>query len=390
MKIKISALLLLLLMATPLHVSAKARFIRVGRPCFRHLAPQMTVLDNGNVLISEADKSEVFNPKIRKFTPTGQFSLERGMDPSYERLPSPTHITVKLQDGRVLIIGLINSRNGFRIYNPKTGLYEPIQLKGRTQSLISPEKAILLANGQVALLQVGGMASEATIFNPDTNEISAPFNLNSINSPDLSSDNNKQILVLNNSDRILAMSVCVDDMNCSAAIDINKNFDEIKISDVRVKAKSPVLKYSAIPLGKGEIFISFVHNFDNNRTGYSIYDESHNTKTVLNNGNLLLTHDKQGILFYPQGLDWYSPSKMKERRIHPATIKLKDGSVLFLGGQDERISMPTKEDFLSIVFFPVALLIYNIDKNIEVPLPRLPFDLREWQFLQTAELFIEN
>jgi N-acetylneuraminic acid mutarotase len=130
--------------------------------------PAASVLQDGRVLIaggstpsSSTDATaEVYNPVSNAWTPTANnMSVQRGQFPA----------AVRLNDGRVLVVGATTASTSADIYNPSSNSFTPAAPMGTARM---DEVAIGLPSGKV--LVVGGsdgtnVVASAEVYDPATN-----------------------------------------------------------------------------------------------------------------------------------------------------------------------------------------------------------------------------
>lgn len=131
-----------------------------------------TLLKDGKVLITAGHKgrradmtiyssAEIYNPVSGAFTPTGNLKVKRHK-----------HDATLLADGRVLIIGGADERDGrgaytsTEIYTPATGTFTALGNLNTSRYKLNGT-SILLPTGKVL---IAGGASKVEIFDPKTNE----------------------------------------------------------------------------------------------------------------------------------------------------------------------------------------------------------------------------
>jgi deoxycytidylate deaminase len=134
-----------------------------------------TLLKDGRVLITGGHKgrranitiytsAEIYNPKSRTFKATGNLTVKRHK-----------HDAVRLADGRVLIVGGSDERDGdgayqnAEVYNPTNGSFTTVKNNMNTARYKLQGTAILLQNGKVL---IAGGANRAEVFDPSTNSFS--------------------------------------------------------------------------------------------------------------------------------------------------------------------------------------------------------------------------
>src|SRR5436309_15874219 len=100
-----SVLLLALIRAPAVHAAAPGTFVAVGNTTTPRRLSTATLLKDGTVLVTGGGKAsggniiaqetaELFDPKTNTFSATGSMAF-----------PRQNHAAVRLQDGRVLIVG---------------------------------------------------------------------------------------------------------------------------------------------------------------------------------------------------------------------------------------------------------------------------------------------
>ncbi len=133
-----------------------------------------TLLKNGNVLITGGHKdrrsaitiyssAEIYNPANGTFSSTGNLTVKRHK-----------HDAILLADGRVLIIGGADERDGrgaytsAEIYNPATGVFTATGTMNTARYKLQGT-SVLLNDGKVL---IAGGANRAEVFDPATNTFS--------------------------------------------------------------------------------------------------------------------------------------------------------------------------------------------------------------------------
>jgi hypothetical protein len=133
-----------------------------------------TLLANGKVLIVGGHRgrrptitiyssAEIYDPATGRFTATGNMTRIRHK-----------HEAILLADGRVLIIGGADERDGrpaytsVEIYNPATGIFTPAGSMNSARYKLQGT-AVLLNNGKVL---IAGGANRVEVFDPGTNTFS--------------------------------------------------------------------------------------------------------------------------------------------------------------------------------------------------------------------------
>jgi hypothetical protein len=134
-----------------------------------------TLLNDGRVLVTGGHKgrranitiytsAEIYNPANRTFTAAGNLTVRRHK-----------HDAVRLADGRVLIVGGSDERDGdgayrnAEIFNPANGGFTAVKNNMNTARYKLQGTAILLKNGKVL---IAGGANRAEVFDPTTNSFS--------------------------------------------------------------------------------------------------------------------------------------------------------------------------------------------------------------------------
>ena len=134
-----------------------------------------TLLNDGKVLITGGHRgrrseitiytsAEIYNPERGTFTATGNLTVKRHK-----------HDATRLADGRVLIIGGSDERDGdgaYRngeVYNPAKGDFTAVKNNMNTARYKLQGTAILLKNGRVL---IAGGSDRAEVFNPINNSFS--------------------------------------------------------------------------------------------------------------------------------------------------------------------------------------------------------------------------
>ena len=134
-----------------------------------------TLLKDGKVLITGGHKdrrsaitiytsTEIYNPASETFTAAGNLTVKRHK-----------HDATLLADGRVLIIGGSDERDGngayrnAEIFNSANGTFTAVKNNMNTARYKLQGTAILLKNGKVL---IAGGANQAEVFNPATNSFS--------------------------------------------------------------------------------------------------------------------------------------------------------------------------------------------------------------------------
>ena len=134
-----------------------------------------TLLNDGKVLITGGHKgrrsaitiytsAEIYNPANGSFTAAGNLTVKRHK-----------HDATKLADGRVLIVGGSDERDGngayrnAEVFNPANGSFTTVKNNMNTARYKLQGTAILLKNGKVL---IAGGANRAEVFDPTTNSFS--------------------------------------------------------------------------------------------------------------------------------------------------------------------------------------------------------------------------
>jgi len=134
-----------------------------------------TLLNDGRVLITGGHKgrranitiytsAEIYNPANGAFTAAGNLTVKRHK-----------HDAVRLADGRVLIVGGSDERDGdgayrnAEVFNPANGSFKAVENNMNTARYKLQGTAILLKNGKVL---IAGGANRAEVFDPTTNNFS--------------------------------------------------------------------------------------------------------------------------------------------------------------------------------------------------------------------------
>ena len=134
-----------------------------------------TLLKDGKVLITGGHKgrrsaitiytsTEIYNPKSGTFTAAGNLTAKRHK-----------HDATRLTDGRVLIVGGSDERDGdgayrnAEIFNPANGSFTAVKNNMNSARYKLQGTAILLKNGRVL---IAGGANRAEVFDPTTNSFS--------------------------------------------------------------------------------------------------------------------------------------------------------------------------------------------------------------------------
>ena len=134
-----------------------------------------TLLNDGKVLITGGHKgrrsaitiytsAEIYNPANGNFTAAGNLTVKRHK-----------HDATKLADGKVLIVGGSDERDGdgayrnAEVFNPANGSFTIVKNNMNTARYKLQGTAILLTNGKVL---IAGGANRAEVFDPATNSFS--------------------------------------------------------------------------------------------------------------------------------------------------------------------------------------------------------------------------
>jgi hypothetical protein len=134
-----------------------------------------TLLNDGKVLITGGHKgrranitiytsAEIYNPANGTFTATSNLTVKRHK-----------HDATRLADGRVLIVGGSDERDGdgayrnAEVFNPANGSFTAVKNNMNTARYKLQGTAILLKNGKVL---IAGGANRAEVFDPTTNSFS--------------------------------------------------------------------------------------------------------------------------------------------------------------------------------------------------------------------------
>lgn len=134
-----------------------------------------TLLDDGKVLITGGHRgrraditiyasAEIFDPSSRTFTAAGNLTVRRHK-----------HDATRLADGRVLIVGGADERDGAgayrnaEIYNPGNGTFTAVKNNMNSARYKLQGTAILLKNGKVL---IAGGSDRAEVFDPKTDAFS--------------------------------------------------------------------------------------------------------------------------------------------------------------------------------------------------------------------------
>jgi hypothetical protein len=151
------------------------RFTAVGDMSLARESHTATLLKDGRVLITGGHsgrraqivlytRSEIYDPHTRRFVEAGDLTIKRHK-----------HEAIRLTDGRVLILGGSDERDGdgayndAEIYNPADGKYTAIKNNMKASRYKLQGTAVLLSNGKVL---VAGGANRAEVFDPTTNSFS--------------------------------------------------------------------------------------------------------------------------------------------------------------------------------------------------------------------------
>lgn len=150
-------------------------FIATGAMTTARESHTATLLDDGRVLIIGGHKgrrstitiytsAEIYNPANGTFTAAGNLTVKRHK-----------HDAVRLADGRVLIVGGSDERDGdgayrnTEVFNPANGIFTLVKNNMNTERYKLQGTAVLLRNGKVL---IAGGASRAELFDPTTNSFS--------------------------------------------------------------------------------------------------------------------------------------------------------------------------------------------------------------------------
>ena len=131
-----------------------------------------TLLEDGRVLIAGGHSgrrsqiviytnAEIFDPRTKRFSAAGDLTIKRHK-----------HEAIRLGDGRVLILGGSDERDGdgaynnAEVYNPADGKFTAVKNSMNTARYKLQGTAVLLRNGKVL---IAGGASRAEVFDPATN-----------------------------------------------------------------------------------------------------------------------------------------------------------------------------------------------------------------------------
>ena len=134
-----------------------------------------TLLNDGKVLVTGGHKgrrsaitiytsAEIYNPASGTFTAAGNLTVKRHK-----------HDATRLADGRVLIVGGSDERDGdgayrnAEVFNPANGSFTAVKNNMNTAHYKLQGTAILLNNGKVL---IAGGANRAEVFDPATNSFS--------------------------------------------------------------------------------------------------------------------------------------------------------------------------------------------------------------------------
>ncbi len=180
---------------------ATSRFASAGRMVTARSGHVATLLNNGKVLLvggvgtgwTFLADAELFDPQTNTFTATGGHKDRRSAitiytsteiyNPASETFTAAGNLTVKrhkhdatlLADGRVLIIGGSDERDGngayrnAEIFNSANGTFTAVQNNMNTARYKLQGTAIFLKNRKVL---IAGGANQAEVFNPATNSFS--------------------------------------------------------------------------------------------------------------------------------------------------------------------------------------------------------------------------
>ncbi len=152
-------------------------FVVLGNTVEPRRGHTATLLQDGRVLITGGYSSykteddwityignasaEIFDPKTRKFTKTGDMTV-----------PRIAHAAVLLQDGRVLVSGNDSNDKSVEIYDPKTELFAKVNDLNQATAVYS---MILLNDGKVFVFSSDPIYNNGKVpqlFNPKTNSFS--------------------------------------------------------------------------------------------------------------------------------------------------------------------------------------------------------------------------
>ena len=148
------------------------RFTATGSMTTERESHTATLLKDGRVLITGGHKGrraniviyssvEIFDPRTGKFSAFGNLTVKRHK-----------HDAVRLNDGRVLVVGGSDERDGAgayrncEIFDPKKGTFGAIGTEMNSPRYKLQGTTVLLANGRVL---IAGGASSVEIFDPRTN-----------------------------------------------------------------------------------------------------------------------------------------------------------------------------------------------------------------------------
>lgn len=137
-----------------------------------------TLLKDGRVLITGGHKgrrsaitiyisTEIYNPSSGTFTAAGDLTVKRHK-----------HEATRLADGRVLIVGGSDERDGggayrnAEVFNPANGTFTAVRSNMNTARYKLQGTAILLKSGKVL---IAGGANRAEVFDPASNSFSTTF-----------------------------------------------------------------------------------------------------------------------------------------------------------------------------------------------------------------------